>query len=220
LRMTSQTLEQIGLLVHSVCSVLINRQQQTHPVNDDRSYHNLALSAKDQLFGLADSLYPVGWEEKGLSSALREGQIPRALDKAGIRYWSDLRGPLNQLSPTLQLAIYRLVCDAIADTCSRKRVAAFTVRLRCGDYRGRLWAVLRLGSQANPARAAGVQWDLLLQHILPAGSGRGFQTILDRATTFEGYAREHSLPEGRRISVLLIDPERTDNEKPSGANPH
>lgn len=220
LRMTSQSLEQIGLLVHSVCSVLTNRQQQTPPVSDARSYHNLALNAKDQLFGLADSLYPVGWEERGLSSALREGQIPRALDKAGIRYWCDLRGPLKQLSPALQLAIYRLVCDAIADTCSWKRVAAFSVRLRCGEYRGRLWVVLRLGSQADQARTAGVPWDQLMQHMLPAGSGRGFQSILDRATTFEGRAREHSLPDGRRISVLLVDPERAEKEKPSGAKLH
>ncbi|HWU75187.1 MAG TPA: MASE1 domain-containing protein [Rhodanobacter sp.] len=220
LRMTSQTLEQIGLLVHSVCSVLTNRQQQPYAVSDDRSYHHLAMNAKDQLFGLADSLYPVGWEEKGLSSALREGQIPRALDKAGIRYWCDLRGPLNQLSSALQLAIYRLVCDAIADTCSRKRAAAFSVRLRCGEYRGRLWVVLRLGSKADQARSAGIPWDQLMQHILPAGSGRGFPSILDRATTFEGYARERSLPDGRRVSVLLFDPQRTENEKPSGAKPH
>ncbi|MEO9078906.1 MAG: MASE1 domain-containing protein [Rhodanobacter sp.] len=220
LRMTSQTLEQIGLLVHSVCSVLTNRPPQTYPVNDDRSYHNLALNAKDQLFGLADSLYPVDWVEKGLSSALREGQIPRALDKAGIKYWCNLRGPLNQLSPSLQLAIYRLVCDAIADTCSRKRVTAFSLRLRSGEYRGRLWAVLRLGSQSDQARTADVQWDQLLQHILPASSGRGFQTILDRATTFEGYARDRAIPDGRRISVLLIDPEKSHNEKPSGAKLH
>lgn len=220
LRMTSQTLEQIGLAVHSVCNMMTNRQRMAQPANDDRSYHNLALSAKDQLFGLADSLYPVSWQEKGISSALREGQIPRALDKAGIRYWCELRGPLAPLSPSLQLAIYRLVCDVIADSCSRKQTTAFALRLRCGEHEGRRWAVLRLDSQTDRAGVASVQWDQLLPRILPAGSGRGFQSIMDRAATFEGCARERVRTNGRRVSVILLDPEKPIEEKPSGTTLH
>ena len=206
LRMTSQTLEQIGLAVHSVYMMMTNRLRLPHTEADDRNYQNLALHAKDQLFGLADSLYPVAWQEKGLSSALREGYIPRALDRAGVRYWCDLFGPLNCLSSGLQLSTYRLVCDAIAEACGKKSVTEIGVHLRCGEHHGRRWVVLRLAFKAGPTNLASVQWGQLLPQVIPAGSGRGFQGIEDRAATFEGRARERALPDGRRISVLLLDP--------------
>jgi hypothetical protein len=206
LRMTSQTLEQIGLAVHSVYMMLTNRLRLPHTEADDRNYETITLHAKDQLFGLADSLYPVAWQEKGLSSALREGQIPRALDRAGIRYWCDLSGPLNRLSSGLQLSAYRLVCDAIAEACSNKNVAAIGVHLRCGEHQSRRWVVLRLTFKLGQDSAVSVKWGQLLPQIMPAGSGCGFQAIQDRAATFEGRARESALPAGRQISVLLIDP--------------
>lgn len=208
LRMTSQTLEQIGLAVHSIYVMLTNRLRLPHTEADDRNYQNLALQAKDQLFGLADSLYPVAWQEKGLSSALREGQIPRSLDRAGIKYWCDLSGPLDRFSSDLQLSVYRLVCDAIAESCSKRSTTGIGVHLRCGEHRGRRWVVLRLDFKLGQTNAASVQWGQLLPQVMPAGSGRGFLAIEDRAATFEGRARERALPEGRRISALLIDPKR------------
>lgn len=211
LRMTSQTLEQIGLAVHSVCMTMTNRFRLPHTAMEDRNYQHLALSAKDQLFGLADSLYPVAWQEKGLSSALREGQIPRVLDKAGIKYWCDLRSPLNRLSSTLHLAIYRLTCDAIAEHCSRKNISEIGIRLRCGEHRGRQWIVISFGFKTDPSAVRSVKWDKLLPQIVPAGSGRGFHSIEDRAATFEGRARERALPGEQRVSVLLLDPEKAEN---------
>lgn len=207
LRMTSQTLEQIGLAVHSVCMTMTNRFRLPHTAVEDRSYQHLALNAKDQLFGLADSLYPVAWQEKGLSSALREGQIPRVLDKAGIKYWCDLRSPLNRLSPALHLAIYRLVCDAIAEHCAKRTVSEIGIRLRSGEHQGRRWVMMKLSFCNEPAAMKGVRWDQLLPQILPAGSGRGFHSIEDRAATFEGRARQRTLPLETRISVLLLDPQ-------------
>lgn len=211
LRMTSQALEQIRDAVQSVCLMMTSRLRLLHPAIDDRNYQRLALVAQDQLFGLADSLYPVTWQEKGVSAALREGQIPRALDRAGIRYWCDLRCELDELSPNLHLAIYRLVCEAIADACVRKSVTEIGVRLRCGERHGRRWVVLRLIFRADPVRLRSVPWDELLPRVMPASSGRGFYSIQDRAATFEGGARERALPSGRRISVLLLDPEKPDH---------
>lgn len=211
LRMTSQTLEQIGLAVHSVCMMMTNRFRLPQTAVEDRSYQHLALNAKDQLFGLADSLYPVAWQEKGLSSALREGQIPRVLDKAGIKYWCNLQSPLNRLSSTLHLAIYRLACDAIAEHCARKDIAEIGVRLRCGEHGGRQWIVVSFGFKTDPSATRSVRWDQLLPQIMPAGSGRGFHSIEDRAATFEGRARKRALPNEQRVSVLLLDPEKPEN---------
>ncbi len=206
LRMTSQTLEQIGIAVHSVCMTMTNRFRLPQTSIEERDYQHRALNAKDQLFGLADSLYPVAWQEKGLSSALREGQIPRVLDKAGIKYWCDLRNPLSHLSPALHLAIYRLVCDAIAEHCVKRTVNEIGIRLRCGEHQGRRWIVLKLSFRNDPEAIKRVRWDQLLPQVLPAGSGRGFLSIQDRAATFEGKARQRTSPLENRISALLLDP--------------
>lgn len=208
LQMTSQSLEQIGLAVHSVCMTMTNRfRMMPHSASEDRSYQNLAINAKDQLFGLADSLYPAGWKEKGISSALREGQIPRMLDKAGIKYWCDVRYPLDQLSSALHLTLYRMTCDAIAEHCGKRNVSEIGIRLRCGQQSGRRWAVLKLSFGTSAAARKSVRWEQLLPQIMPAGSGRGFHSIEDRAATFEGRARERTLHDKNVISVLLLDPE-------------
>ena len=207
LRMTSQTLEQIGLAVHSVCMMMTNRFRPAHATDESHDYRHLALNAKDQLFGLADSLYPVAWKEKGLSSALREGQIPRTLDKAGIKYWCNIRYPLGELSATLHLAVYRLVCDAIAEHCAQKNVSEIGITLRCGQSRGRQWIAVRLSFRTDTSALRTIRWDQILPQVMPASSGRGFESIQDRAATFEGKARERALPEEQRISVLLMNPE-------------
>jgi len=207
LRMTSQALEQIRETVQSGCMVLINRRKALRPALDDRSCQSLAGAAQEQLYRLADSLYPLRWQEKGLLAVLREGPVPRALDEAGIRYWCDLHRPLSRLSATLHLAVYRVVCEAVADACAGKNVTEIEIRLRCGEHASRWWVVVRISFRADPVRLARVRWDELLPRITRVGSGRGFHAIEDRAATFEGRARERTLPDGRRISVLLLDPE-------------
>ncbi|MHB1274076.1 MAG: MASE1 domain-containing protein [Rhodanobacter sp.] len=207
LRMTSQALEQIRETVQSGCMMLMNRLRALYPALDERSCQSLALVAQDQIYRLADSLYPVSWQERGLPAALREGPVPRTLDEAGIRYWCDLHRPLIRLSTTLQLAVYRVVCEAVVGACSGKNVTEVDIRLRCGEHAGRRWVVIRISFRVDPVRLARVRWDELLPRITRVGSGRGFRSIEDRAATFEGRARERTLPDGRRISVLLLDPE-------------
>jgi glucose-6-phosphate-specific signal transduction histidine kinase len=207
LRMTSQALDQIRETVQSGCMMVMNRRRTLHPALDDRSCQSLVRVAQDQLYRLADTLYPLSWQEKGLLAALREGPVPRALDEAGIRYWCDLHRRLSRLSAASHLAVYRVVCEAVADACAGKNVTEIDVRLRCGERAGRWWIVARISLRADPVRLARVRWDELLPRISRIGSGRGFQSIEDRAATFEGLARERILPDGRRVSVLLLDPQ-------------
>jgi len=95
----------------------------------------------------------------------------------------------------------------VADACRGKNVTEIDIRLRCGEHVSRWWVVVRISLLADPVRLARVRWDELLPRITRLGSGRGFHAIEDRAATFEGRARERTLPDGRRISVLLLDPE-------------
>jgi len=206
LRTTSLALEQIRETVQASFSMMMSRLRHLQPTIEDRSYHRQALVAQDQLFRLADSLYPVSWRERGLPAALREGAIPRALDETGVGYWCDLRGPLSRLSQTLHLAIYRLVVEVVADACAKRNLSEVIVRLRCGEKAGRRWVLVSVIFRDRAEAASNVRWDELLPRVLRSTSGMGWSGIRDRALTFEGDAREHLLANGRRVSLLLLDP--------------
>jgi len=207
LHMTSQALEQVRESVHSVYNMMLGRLRNVAPVIDDRSYRRQALVAQDQLYRLADSLCPVT-RERGLPAVLREGPIARVLEESGMSYWCDLRGPVSLLSGTIQLAIYRLVCEAVADGCARRDISDIRVQVRCGHRNDRRWTVVRVNLSANAGRLSDVRWDELLPRVLRTATGLGWPAIEDRAATFEGRAREHLITNGRCISVLLYDPEQ------------
>ena len=207
LLMTSQVLEQIRETVHATCAMMLASMRHLAPAFDERHYRRQALIAQDQLYRLADSLYPVAWRERGLPAALREGTIPRVLGEVGIGYWCDLRGPLNLLPPAIHMAIYRITCEAVSEACSQKNVSDIDLRLRCGEHQGRCWIVLRIGFRANAEHVARIRWEELLPRVvLRTTSGLGRQAIEDRAATFEGQVRERMLGDSRRISVILYAP--------------
>jgi len=56
------------------------------------------------------------------------------------------------------------------------------------------------------AISTNVRWDELLPRVMRSTSGMGWSGIRDRAMTFEGDAREHFTGNGRRVSLLLLDP--------------
>lgn len=206
LRITSQSLEQVRETVHAVYNVMLGRLKHMAPVFDDRTYRRQALVAQDQLYRLADSLCPVT-SERGLPGVLREGPIARVLEETGVAYWCDLRGPVSMLSSTIHLAIYRLVCEAVADGCARRDISDIRVQVRCGRRGARRWSVVRINLRSDPKRLEGVRWDELLPRVLRTATGLGWPAIEDRAATFEGRAREHLISGGRCISVILYDPE-------------
>lgn len=211
LHMTSQALEQVRESVHSVYNMMLGRLRNVAPVIDDRSYRRQALVAQDQLYRLADSLCPVT-RERGLPAVLREGPMARVLEESGMSYWCDLRGPVSLLSATIQLAIYRLICEAIADGCTRRDISDIRVQVRCGHRGNRRWSVVRVNLRSRADGTIDVRWDELLPRVLRTATGLGWPAIEDRAATFEGRAREHMISNGRCISVVLFDP-----ENPSGA---
>jgi two-component system, NarL family, sensor histidine kinase FusK len=216
LRMTSQSLEQVRETMHAVYNVMLGRLKNMAPVFDDRTYRRQALVAQDQLYRLADSLCPVT-NERGLPGVLREGPIARVLEETGVAYWCDLRGPVSVLSATIQLAIYRLVCEAVADGCARRDISHIRVQVRCGRRGDRRWAVVRINLRSDAERLTSIRWDELLPRVLRTATGLGWPAIEDRAATFEGRAREHLISGGRCISVILYDPESPgDDERRQG----
>ena len=206
LRMTAQALEQLRDTVQSGFALMLGRLRVLQPAVDDSGYVRHAKGAQDQLHALADGLYPRIWRERGLPAALGEGALARMLEDAGIRFSVDIRGPLSWLSPPLHLALYRLIVEAIAESCQKRNISDVRVRIRCGTRAGRRWALVSLSFRAHVVRVSEIRWDELVPRIVRSSSGLGWSAIRDRAATFEGTAREHFLTQGRRVSILLLDP--------------
>jgi glucose-6-phosphate-specific signal transduction histidine kinase len=205
LRQTSYALEQVSATIQSSYTQLLGRLRSVLPGVDERNYYRQAALTQHQMYRLADSLYPLGWGERGLSAALREGAVPRALDEAGIAYWCDIRGGGSALPMHLQLALYRLTVEAIALACAKCNITNVHVQLRDGVFSGRRWAVLRVDSRVDYGRLSRVRWNDLLPTL--GGSGLGLTAIKDRAMVFGGKVRLRARDDGARLSVILWEPE-------------
>jgi glucose-6-phosphate-specific signal transduction histidine kinase len=206
LRQTSHVLEQMSSSIQASYTQMLGRLRCLLPGADERSYYRQAAVTQHQMYRLADSLYPLAWRERGLPAALRESSMPRALDEAGIEYWCDTGGTkLDELSASLHLTLYRLVCEAIALACSKRNISRIHVRLRGGCYEGRRWAVFCVDSGVDYERLSRVHWDELIPAL--GGSGLGLGALKDRALAFGGKVRIRSLDQQSRISAMLFDPD-------------
>ena len=206
LRQTSYALEQMSGAMQASYTQLLGRLRCLLPGADERAYYRQAAVAQHQLYRLADSLFPLSWRERGLTAALREGSIPRALDEGGIVYWCDIKGKvLDDLSSSVHMALYRLASESIGYACSKRNISKIRVRLRGGRFGDRRWAVLCVDSDVDYDRLSRVRWDDILGAI--GGSGMGLGAIKDRAGIFEGKVHVRSHGSGSRISLILFDPE-------------
>jgi len=205
LRMTAMALEQARETVRAGYAMMMGRLRHLQPAIDDGGYQRVALAAQDQLFGISESLHPAIYRERGLPATLREGAVARMLGHAGIRYCCELKGPLSALSSTVHLALYRMVCEAIADGCGQRDISDISVRIRGGGVDGRRWVAVSIVFRANLVRLPHVRWDDMLPRLVRTATGTGIKAIQDRAAIFEGYARKREFPDGKRISWLMRD---------------
>jgi glucose-6-phosphate-specific signal transduction histidine kinase len=206
MRSTAQALEQIRETVRGGYSLMLGRLRHLQPAIDDGGYVRVAAAAQEQLFGLADSLYPQSWRERGLPAALREGAVARMLDESGMHYACDLKGPISQLSSSLHLAVYRTVCEGIAEGCTSKDVSAVRVHVRAGRRAGRRGVLVQLNFVRHPVDLAYVKWEDLIPRLVRSSSGLGMKALRNRAASFEGVVRRRERPQGRSISCLMLDP--------------
>lgn len=206
LRSTAMALEHARETVRAGYQIMMGRLRHLQPAIDDGGYQRMALAAQDQLLGISENLHPTLYRERGLPVALREGAVARMLDHAGLRYWCELKGSLSQLSSTLHLALYRMVCEAVVLGCSPRDISDVCVRMRCGALpNGRKWVAVSVVFLANPVRLPHVKWEDLVPRLVRTASGGGIKTLEDRAAIFEGHARQRDMPDGRRIAWLMLD---------------
>jgi glucose-6-phosphate-specific signal transduction histidine kinase len=212
LKNTALALTQIRDAFHTALLMLSGQGRFSHLGIDDSDYQRQALFAQDQLFRLTDGLYPAQIGERGISKALREGQLARMLSEAGMQYWCELgkRGQLNAFQDSIHLALYRIVSESVAEACLGQDVSDVHVIIRCGQ-RQRRWVVVQIDMLANPMRLPNVRWQSLLPRLQRVTNGVGHTAIVDRAATFEGRVRVRPVASGKRVSVLLLDPIHPDS---------
>lgn len=128
----------------------------------------LVRVAQDELHTAIESLHPVDLARRGLERALRLGPVASLLEDAGIGF--DLEyGSDAELPPEAAHGVYRICQEAASNVAKARLARHFGVELRCrreGDMR---WLELLVSDDAG---------------ALPAhesGSGRGLQSIRDRA---------------------------------------
>lgn len=171
-------------------------------------FNQQAEQLRGHLRHLADSLYPSAWRERGLGAALHE-TIGKALREAGVAYDCDMVGrELRFLSPALQGAIYRVACDAVAALSASPACIGMRMAIRTGRRRGGRWVVLRIHSVEDPRRVAHtiVQGDLRDSVAIALGAGlRSVEEARKLVSVFDGLLDLRSLPEGKRVSMLLCD---------------
>lgn len=205
LRQTSSALEHVREAVQSTYGQMLEKLRPVLPVPDEREYRLRAALTQQQLFRLADSLHPVLWRDDGISAALRQGSIARALEESGIRYWCDVRERgLAELSPGLHMAVYRTVCEAVASVSTRNEVGKVMIRLRPGCWGGRRWVVVQVDGQVDSQGPIGrVNRDELLLRL--SSSGLGIDAIKDRVSLFRGRVNHVSTLTNERISMIFHD---------------
>jgi glucose-6-phosphate-specific signal transduction histidine kinase len=206
LKVAAQGLTYVQETVRAGYQMMLGRLRAVQPVSGEYGYGRQVLIAQDQLYRLADCLHPITWRDRGLPAALREGSLARMLGEEGIAYRCDIYGPVDSLSSTLHLAIYRVVGEAIACWCKQRDLAELELRLRCGNHGGRRWVVLRLVGRGDAERIAKVRWEELLPRVMRVSSGLGLDAVRDRAATYEGHCRERCSRNSRWLTVSMLDP--------------
>ncbi|MFC5436835.1 MASE1 domain-containing protein [Rhodanobacter umsongensis] len=210
LRQTSVGIELISETIHATEELMFERLRQTRVTVDPREFRRRTTVTREQLFQLADGLNPVTLREHGLVAALRRGGIARALNTQRIGYWCAARGGIDQLSSPVQLALHRLVSEAITYLCSIHSVGDLTVRLRSGRHAGRRWAVVRIDALFSADPGLRVRGGPLLHRL--AATGLGIDAIRDRAALYEGTVKVHASAHGECISAMVYDDEARSKE--------
>lgn len=204
LRIAALAMDHMRDSVNATFDTMLSRLRHLQPVANDASYRRQVTLTQERIYQLADSVSPSQLRERGLPAVLIEGTLARTLHEAGIQYWCDLRGPVSLFAQPLQLAVYRMTCEALADALVSRDASEVLVKVRCGSSHGG-WMVLMIETKHQPGRAEHVNW--AVAHRLRFGAtGLGRKAIEDRAAVFGGQVRERALRHGRRLTVSLREP--------------
>lgn len=199
-------LEQIGDLMQQTYSQLLDRLRHVVSPGEEKFHLRQSQLTRQQVYRLADNLYPRAWEKHGLSAAMREGAIAQAMQSISVGYNCRLvgRDPC-QLVPRVQMTLYRMSCEVVAYLLAQDAFSQITLTLRSGETHGRRWAVLRVkGDRSGTQVLLREQEQELLRSRLGA-NGLALWNIRDQARLYSGDLHLRITPENFRVTMLLQD---------------
>ena len=208
-RQAAEAIELVSESVHATEEVMFEHLRQLWPAVDTRALRRRTTLSREQLFQVVDGLHPITLREQGLVAALRHGGVARALDTHRIAYWVHAHGNTQQLSKPIQLALHRIVYEAVNHLCASHSVSDLTVRIRGGQFGDRRWAVIQVDALFSNDPALRVHGGPLLYRL--GASGMGIDAIKDRVALYGGTVRVRTSEHGELISLMLQEagaPER------------
>lgn len=205
LQQTSQALECVaGILRLDHAHVL----EHYVPEPEQVEYGKQAMHLQQQVYRLAENIHPSAWRERGLAAALDE-TIGHALEDADITYFCQTPGRgLRFLSPALQTALYRTVCEVVARLSTSPACVCIHLDIRIGRRDDLRWVVLRIRSTESAANVANAALNALERGRMAPKLGasmKSFDELRLLMRLFGGELRRRTVANGVRITALLCD---------------
>jgi glucose-6-phosphate-specific signal transduction histidine kinase len=214
MRQTADALEQVGSAIQQSHNRFLERLRNMLSTTEERVYYRQAIATQQQVFRLADSIYPRTLQSRGFPSTLNNGPIAKAMDDMGVAYDCALTGRgWSRLDPGVQIALYRLACESVVHLFEQSQpIDQLRLVLRAGETHGRRWAVLKIDAVFDRSRASREpkqnEWEEL-SYRLGVG-GLGLDAIRDRARIYGGAIHTRSTSKGACLSLLLHDTTKPD----------
>jgi two-component system, NarL family, sensor histidine kinase FusK len=208
-------LEQASRALECVLDVLgveqLNMSEKLRHVATDterKVYDKQASLLQRRIFHLAESIHPSAWRLGGVQAALRDS-VGRVLNEAGLSYRFKTKGQRSgALSPSIQVAIYRSVCAAVASVSSDLACASIEVMMREGTTQGHQWVMLRIdGKLSELAIARNVCLAEERERVAPklGAHALDFQDLRNLIQLFDGELRIREEVDRVRVTALLFD---------------
>ncbi|RDS80704.1 MASE1 domain-containing protein [Dyella psychrodurans] len=205
LRQSAQALECVVKIISLDYADVL---QRFVPNEERDAYGNQAWALQQSVSRLAETLHPSAWRDRGLASALDE-TIGQVLREAGMSYTCDTPGRhLRFLSQALQVALYRMACEAIVGISASPACTSIRLALRTGRRDGIHWVAVRVDGRLDDRHVAtAILQTQERERVAPklGATAKTFDELQQVARLFQGKARLRATSAGWRYTALLSD---------------
>jgi glucose-6-phosphate-specific signal transduction histidine kinase len=207
IRKTAQALQVAGTSLQLTQHQLLDRIHDVLPESEVQRYYRQAASMQDHVNRLVDSMYPSAWRQRGLSAALHE-TIADALREAAINYRCRISGSLDDLTPGIHAAIYRLACESVMHINRQLVCSSIRLGVRSGATANGYWVALRVEGKLDNSHINDAMFDTTERDMLGSrlgAYGLGLLALRNHARLFGGELRSKVTENGLRLSYMLVD---------------
>jgi glucose-6-phosphate-specific signal transduction histidine kinase len=221
IRKTAQALQVAGTSLQLTQHQLLDRIHDVLPESEIQRYYRQAASMQDHVNRLVDSMYPSAWRQRGLSAALHE-TIADALREAAINYRCRITGSLDDLTPGIHAAIYRLACESVMHINGQLACSSIRLGIRSGTTERGHWIALRVEGKLEENHINDAIFDTTERDMLGSrlgAYGLGLLALRNHARLFGGELRSKVTENGLRLTYMLVEAANRPIEQLTGPQP-